>query len=60
MIILTLVDNWQSTHGKTRNIFRLRASDADDDYPLKFSIKGEIIPCLFSVANIPGTLLYKD
>ena len=32
------------------DVFRLRASDADDDYPLKFSIQGEAIP--YSLAEM--------
>ena len=30
------------------DLFRLRASDADDDYPLKFSIQGEDVPYILN------------
>ena len=42
------------SHSKEKYIFRLRASDADDDYPLKFSIQGKTNPYL--IAQAAGSL----
>ena len=48
MVILIIVPTVK------RNIFRLRASDADDDYPLKFSIQGKTNP--YFIAQAAGSL----
>ena len=48
MVMLMIV------HTVKRNIFRLRASDADDDYPLKFSIQGKTNP--YFIAQAAGSL----